>query len=258
MVNLKTRIKKYKIFEIPYTIIRASAGTVKSLIFMWGPFMLKHPQIIRFFPQWLISQRPGATSYENGIPSIPLEAIAWLESFLKEDTKAFEWGSGGSTLFIAKRVGKLISVEHDLKWHSLVSRLIKQHEISNCELFLKKPRSSNNQLDLNEGKVSPDYLSSEKGGQGFVFEEYCKAIEAYPDEHFNLVFVDGMARPSCIFHALRKLKPGGFLMLDDTHKVQYAQTMQLLDDWKRKDFFGPKPYNRSQLYQTTIWQKKIS
>jgi len=222
---------------------------------MWAPFMLRHPQSIRFLPQWIISQRPGTASHEEGIPSIPLEAISWMESFLKKDMKVFEWGSGGSTIFIAQRVRELVSIEHDVKWYDIVSQLIKRYEISNCKLLLKNPQFINNQLGRNEVKFLPDYLACEKGGQGFYFETYCRAIESYPNEYFDLVFIDGMARQSCITHALKKIKPEGFLMLDDTYKKEYASVEQLLKRWKRKDFFGFKPGNRNRVYQTTIWQK---
>lgn len=81
-----------------------------------------------------------------------------------------------------------------------------------------------------------------------------KSIDAFPDRSFDLIFVDGRARSSCIFHARNKVKPGRFLMLDNSERNYYSFGKELLIDWERKDFFGPGPYGR-YFWQTTIWRR---
>ncbi len=251
MGDFEQTLRKYEAITL-HNLFDAFFGTGKALIMRWLPFLCKNPRMIRFLPQWFFSFRPGAAPFKDGLPSIPFEAAEWLDSFLTKDMIVFEWGSGGSTPFIAKRVKKIVSVEHDPEWYILISQLLKKNGISNCQYLLKEPKmSGNNSSDLSNPK---SYLS--KFYKGFSFEDYCKAIEFYPDNFFDLVFIDGRARPSCISHAFKKIRPSGYLLLDDSNSSRYAKGIELLKEWKRKDFFGPKPYVR-QFVQTMIW-KKIS
>lgn len=64
--------------------------------------------------------------------------------------------------------------------------------------------------------------------------------------------IDGRARPSCLAHAWRKVKPGGHLLLDDSEREHYAAAARPLAGWPRRDLFGPGPYLRI-FFRTTIW-----
>ena len=75
----------------------------------------------------------------------------------------------------------------------------------------------------------------------------------YPDGHFDLVIVDGRARPSCVFHAMSKVRAGGYLMLDDTDRQRYEEAMSLLAGYKRTDLFGIAP-SATRFWQTSVWQ----
>lgn len=175
----------------------------------------------------------------NKMPWLVPEAVKWLNNYLKKDMIVFEWGSGSSTIYISKRVKRIISIEHDSKWHKKVSRKIKKKNILNCELILKQPQVSNEKK----------YISSDKNYKGLSFENYCKAIDSFPDKSFDLVIIDGRARPSCVFHALNKVKNKAYLILDDSNRKRYLPAINMLRDWDRKDFFGPKSH--SQLFEQT-------
>lgn len=211
------------------------------MLVMWITFIRQAPQRIRFFPEWLFSFWPGRAAYKDGLPWVTFEAREWLESFLTKDMKVFEWGSGGSTLFIAKRVKTLISIEDNPEWYKKIGRLIKEKEL-NCQYILKEPRPGN------------DYFSSSPEYKGLSFKRYCQAINSYPDDFFDLVLVDGRARNFCVSHAIKKIRPEGFLFLDDSQRPRYAREIELLKDWKRRDFQGPQPYVRN-FYKISIWQK---
>jgi len=175
-------------------------------------------------------------------PWLAFEAVEWMNNYLKKDMTVFEWGSGKSTVYISKRVKKIISVEHDPGWYEVVSRKIKNNSILNCEYILKEPSVSNSKGSGTQ--VARNYLSSDKKYAGFNFKNYCKAIELFPDKFFDLVLVDGRARTSCTFHALNKVRNGGCLILDDSERAGYLPAINTLkkNGWIRKDFFGPKPY----------------
>lgn len=228
-----------------------SAATLKALFTLWPLFILKDPRRLKFLFGWLYSLRPDAAAFKDGIPLVPYEAIEWLDSHLKKEMTAFEYGSGGSTSFIAKRVKRLISIEHDPKWYDLVSNSLNKKGISNCDYIFKEPNSGKS--DGLENLFDPrTYLS--KYIKGVNFKDYCQVIESYPDDYFDFILVDGRARPSCIFHAYKKVRPGGVLMLDDSYRERYRKAILLLEGWDKRSFREPKPYLRG-IHFTALWQK---
>ena len=93
--------------------------------------LLRHPHSIQFAHSWRVSFLPGHNPLRDQMPWVTFKARTWLEAYLKPDMFVFEWGSGGSTLFIAKRANKLISVEHDMGWYD---RVLAPSDMSRTEL----------------------------------------------------------------------------------------------------------------------------
>jgi predicted O-methyltransferase YrrM len=60
------------------------------------------------------------------------------------------------------------------------------------------------------------------------FRSYVEAIDAYPDASFDLVVVDGRARPSCLRQAIPKLRPRGLLVLDNSDRDYYLTLSRAL------------------------------
>ena len=210
------------------------------------------PSNIKFLHLWIQSLLFQNPPLKNRYPWITFNAIKWLEKYLNKNVTLFEFGSGGSTFFWAERVKKLISVEHDKKWYDRVSKELIKEGIKNCDYILSEPIKDSTKDKIPYGYKS--YTSTLKEYEGMSFENYVKTIENYPDSSFDLVVIDGRARASCIFRALRKIRPGGFLMLDNSDREHYHKAIVLLNNYKRTDFFGLVPY-RAQLYQTSIWEK---
>jgi hypothetical protein len=217
-------------------------------------FLFKKPAAVQFIIPWLDSLQGDATPLRDEVPWITFEAKKWLSTFLTKDMVVFEWGSGGSTIYISKRVKRLISVEHDPEWYNKVQKAIKDNGISNCEYLLKEPSLlSDSEQNFQDPKY---YLSGLSNYKGMSFETYVKVIDSFPDETFDLVIVDGRARPSCILHSLNKVRNGGYLMLDNSDREEYCRGVNLLTGWDQKDFFGPGPYARySYVWGTSIWRK---
>lgn len=180
-----------------------------------------------------IKRRQYPEALRDQIPWITYDAKNWLESNLKKDMAVFEWGSGGSTLYLALRVKKIISIEHDGHWFEAVQRFIKKKRIINCEHYLIKPTQLN---------AVPKYNSQNPKYKNCDFSEYCQVIDKYPDNYFDLIIIDGRARPHCIIGAKNKVKIGGYMLLDDSDRDYYQESLLSLDNYTRKDFFGPGPY----------------
>lgn len=213
--------------------------------------LFKHPRWAKFMIPWVVTNlNQGENSIKGEIPWITFEAKEWLEKFLKPEMNVFEYGSGGSTLFLASRVKNLISIEHDREWYQYLSGLLANKNIANCQYLLVEPRpNTNKDSDVSDPKnfISKSYPS-------MSFENYVKSIDAFPDQSFDLILVDGRARPSCLVRAIKKLRAGGALMLDDSERPYYDFGKQLVAQWSRIDFFGPGPYD-SYFWQTSVWEK---
>jgi hypothetical protein len=85
------------------------------------------------------------------------------------------------------------------------------------------------------------------------FYDYATKIESYPDDYFDVVVVDGRARPSCFKHAVRKVKRTGLLAWDNTTRDRYKLAMKLApDSFEFLDCPGPTPF-LSHYTKTSIW-----
>jgi hypothetical protein len=94
----------------------------------------------RYFIKWFSSFRAGRSLVGEAKPWIPFAAANWLHHYLNRNRTVFEWGSGGSTIFLSERAGKVFSIEHDKKWHTLVSKVLAQRGITNCSYYLREPK----------------------------------------------------------------------------------------------------------------------
>lgn len=187
----------------------------------------------------------------NHVPWIVYKAKEWLDGFLNEEMNVFEWGSGSSTLYFCERVKKVVSIEHDREWFNRVRDLIVSNNIKNCDYFLIEPKCfllakffPYNSM-LYNSKVFSKY-------ENCLFRGYVRKIYDYPDGFFDLVFVDGRARAACIKHAVKKIKQGGVLMLDNSERELYQREINRLKKFKHIDFFGHGPYIDNK-WKTSIW-----
>jgi len=183
-------------------------------------------------------------------PWIPFNAMEYLDGILKPWMTVFEWGSGGSTVCFAMRTQRVLSVEHDADWASEVGRELKKRDIENCTIFL---------IPFDEGAMKQDISSPtayyENEYRDCNFLDYASFIDGESDGSIDLVFVDGQARPSCIAHAVPKIRPGGWLILDNSDRDYYLKDVgKLLDSWTRLNFHGPGPRNPYE-WSCAFWRK---
>lgn len=188
--------------------------------------LIRQPRQVKHIFKWLRSLFYKERPLDYDLPWLTYEAINWLKSYLSKKMRVFEWGGGSSTAYFAKKVKRIISVEHEWKWYKLTKESLAHRSLENkVKLFYRH-----------------------------IPAEYCQTINKYPDNSFDLVLVDGEARNICIKLAKRKVRSGGYLMLDNSDVQDYKTGIKEIEKWPRQDFPGIGPFN-SYSWQTSIWQK---
>jgi predicted O-methyltransferase YrrM len=206
-------------------------------------------------PDWVRALRPDRSAIADRVPWITFSAYDFLEPLVRPGMRVLEIGTGGSTLFFVDRKTELVTIEHSPEWAAKVAESIPGGSEVVRELHVLEPTPARNGATPDPG--DPDScVSSEEEYAGLSFAEYVEAIDRYPDAHFDLVLVDGRARSSCFKRALPKVRPGGFIVLDDSERKEYERAIALAtpDRWRRHDFPGPTPYYEDFI-RTSIWER---
>jgi SAM-dependent methyltransferase len=126
-------------------------------------------------------------------PWLTSKAISMLQNELLNCTDiGLEFGSGRSTLWFSRRINQLTSVEHDPIWYKKTKDQLIGQGINNVDYTLASG------------------TEDESG--------YLKVVDTFPDSSLDYILVDGIFRDACILKTIPKLKPGGFLIIDNVNK----------------------------------------
>lgn len=141
----------------------------------------------------LIDLVPCATSTlllkvgaRSSSPWLPYSFVRHLRRLCERSWRVLEFGSGASTVWLARRVAHVISHEHDAAWHARTSAKLETLGRGNVELRLLMQRDA------------------------------YAAVDVYGARQFDFVLVDGHWRDACAESALRAVRPGGFVYLDNS------------------------------------------
>ena len=172
---------------------------------------------------WLESIIRGYPCTKKGytIPWMNYSVIHLLKTRLNRSLRLFEYGSGYSTLFYARLVQHVTSIEYDREWFDLLQAKIP----TNTDLYFQ------------------EYIP---GG------EYSKFILSMPHK-YDVLVVDGRDRVNCIYNGLDQLTEVGVVILDDSQRPRYLEALEYLKqkNFKLIDIIGIKP-GSSAVCQTTI------
>ena len=179
-------------------------------------------------------------------PWLTPQSIEFLEERLTKEMIGLEYGSGRSTVFFAKKLKKLISIEHNEEWHKKVEKLLAERSLSNVDyLLIPEQHTSNGNEDLDLETELNKLDGSEPRNEFF---NYYNKVNDYTDEYFDFVLIDGRARVKCGLIAVKKLKNGGIFVLDNSERARYLPLHTALNFW-------PKVETTTGLTNTTIWIK---
>ena len=156
---------------------------------------------------------------ELDVPWWTYRAIDVVEAYLSglaaegRRIRVFEYGSGASTLWLAKRADEVHSVEHHREFGEHLATTLSAYP--NVHFRIVPPVPSNN----------PTIGSQKEGNAGLDFADYVAAIDEVPGE-FSLIVIDGRAREACLQRAADRLEPGGMIVFDNTRRRRYRQAIE--------------------------------
>lgn len=181
------------------------------------------------FPAFLKYSLQGKMPVELELPWINIAALRKLRTLLNENMVVFEYGSGGSTLFFAKRIKKICSVEFNPEWYALVKGQICAKGYTNVDLHLLEPKKAGNlTAEEHNAVVNLDY------------SEYLNFISSFPDNYFDVIFIDGRERSLSLETSISKLRKGGIIVFDNSDRCRYQNAIEKhLHSFKMFKFYGP-------------------
>ena len=175
---------------------------------LFGKELIHRSRLARWFNLcWLAvvevlsPARRRQARFERENPDAPWlvpAAIAFLEQELRPEFVGFEWGSGRSTLWFARRVRYITSVEGRRAWFDEVKRWLAKDDLAE-------------RVTLHLAEVT-----SEHNFSPVEIERYAGVIDGVVDGSLDFIVVDGHFREACLRHAANKLRPGGLLIIDNT------------------------------------------
>jgi hypothetical protein len=131
-------------------------------------------------------------------PWLAADAVRALDSLLWPADIGFEWGMGRSTLWFARRVKKIVSVEQTREWFEKVRRLAREQGLDNVELVVHEIKDP-------AAPVDDDH-------------PYIAEIDRFPDNYFGFILIDGNFRGQCALKALNHLQSHGLLIVDNIQR----------------------------------------
>ncbi|ACL64001.1 FkbM family methyltransferase [Anaeromyxobacter dehalogenans 2CP-1] len=145
------------------------------------------------------------------LPWISYPAIELLRRRVRPDMTVFEYGSGASTAWWARRVARVVAVEHDAGWAERVGAQL-------------PPNATVTHVPLDDGGA------------------YAQNVLAH-GVRFDVVVIDGRQRVRCVGAAIEALRPGGVIVFDNSDRPQYEPGFRALADagFKRVELIGLAP-----------------
>jgi hypothetical protein len=176
---------------------------------------------------------------DKRIPWFSYAAIEKLPEFVKGFHEVLEWGAGGSTLWWLDQGCEVTTIEHDRTWVGHVRTHVRPEQAKRWHSFVVEAERSGH----------AGYASRMR--PGLFFQDYAK-YPATLGRKYDVICVDGRARPACMLEAPALLRSGGLLILDNSDRATYAPSLAKLVGWHRMDFFGPGPESSGVQWMTTF------
>jgi len=165
---------------------------------------------------------------DDGRPCLTVPVVLFLKIILDKTMTVLETGSGRSTIWFARQVKEVISFESQEKWHHGVMERLEKEGLNNVIIH-----------------YDPDYSTNS-------FPKF--------EGEFDVVFLDGADghgdRVAVMKAGHKFVKPGGYLIVDDSHRSVYEEGIRVLRGlgWHRIDFWS-YGYKSEALKLCLVWRR---
>jgi predicted O-methyltransferase YrrM len=183
----------------------ANSGAIAKAAHV-GLVLARRPRDIR--PYFRLSLQDQRTATEIGLPWFSFGAINYLARRLTGKETVYEYGGGGSTLWLASRVNRVVTIENDPDWHAKLHTALAEQAATNVELI---------HADANFNDPAT-----------FASSSFAQALPAEPAD---VIIVDSYDFPEP--HSLRpllfeiaedRIRPGGIIVVDDSWRYPQLRT----------------------------------
>ena len=175
----------------------------------------------------------------NNVPWIDELSLKEWESIIDAGPRpfdVFEWGSGGSTIWFGqKQIGKVYSVEHNLKWYDTVKAEKIKFGLDNVFTFYIP-------------SVPDTGCMHSLSVPNTNFYGYTNLIRDL-NSFFDFIVIDGRARVMCFENACSYVKDGGYVVLHDSERKMYDACRTIATRW------GLKTHETQEKRSTLLCQK---
>ena len=175
------------------------------------------------------SKRSGLIS--NPVPFLTMDSIRFLDSMVRPGLKVLEIGGGNSSLWFLERCVNLTTYEHNIDWGMMLL----------------------NEVNENPGRYHPERfnLKMMKG------RDVINDVNKLEDKSFDILLVDSMndytRRVASLRAAMKKVKPGGWIILDNSDNPANWNADELMKEKEMHRFTGYAPMSLF-VCQTTFWK----
>ena len=142
-------------------------------------------------------------------------AVERLNVLMNPSWRVLEFGSGASTAWYAARSAHVVSLEDDTAWYEHVQSLLTPDLAARCDL------------------------------RCIPLKDFRLVAADLDPASFDLVVVDGNHEPGatradCAAAARPLVKPGGYVVVDDSDSNEFAPMLNLFPGWSREKYIGVK------------------
>ncbi|MDP9187817.1 MAG: class I SAM-dependent methyltransferase [Actinomycetota bacterium] len=148
-------------------------------------------------------------------PWIVPQAVGWLGRRMRPDWNVVELGSGRSTVWLGRRAARVIAYEDDESWLARARNMVAAADLENVEI---------RQLPVTD--FAGEVAALEDGSLDLLVIDFLESPEA--------------ERVSSVRAGRAKVRPGVYLLLDDSDRPSYAAAYELLAGWPERRFTGVK------------------
>lgn len=165
------------------------------------------------------------------LPWWTFSSIDFVDHILSErpgTARVLEYGSGASTVWLAKRSKSVISIEHDAAFAEQMLGTFREYDAIQLNI-----------VPARHADATTKSRSKRKGHTHLSFDLYVNSVEKSHDD-FDLIVIDGRARVSCLEKAIPRLASNGAILFDNSDRQEYRQAIENCGLIERK-FAGLAP-----------------